>query len=51
MFRTALIVLWIVPFVVGCSEDPHVAKQRYLERGDHYAAEGKVQARGIPLDF
>ena len=44
----ALITVSIVTsLLAGCHVDPNVAKQKYLESGKRYAAEGKYQEAGI----
>lgn len=51
MRRSVVVGLWLacslLVFLVGCSRDPNVRKQKYLESGDRYFAEGKYHEAAI----
>src|ERR1700677_294418 len=42
-----IIVLAIASLLTGCSRDPNVRKQKYLESGDRYFAKGKYREAAI----
>ncbi|MGB8832322.1 MAG: tetratricopeptide repeat protein [Candidatus Sulfotelmatobacter sp.] len=45
--RLSVIVFAIALFLTGCSRDPNVRKQKYLESGDRYFAKGKYREAAI----
>ncbi len=46
-FLWVVVVLITVAFVAGCHSDPNVKKQKYLESGKRYSAEGKYREAAI----
>ena len=42
MLRPSYVLLLLSLVIVGCSQDPQVAKARYVESGDRYASEDKL---------
>ena len=52
MSRSVVVRLFLVGFLItalftGCSRDPNVRKQKYLESGDRYFAQGKYREAAI----
>jgi len=45
--RLSVIVFAIASLLTGCSHDPNVRKQKYLESGDRYFAKGKYREAAI----
>jgi tetratricopeptide (TPR) repeat protein len=45
--RLSLVGLLIATFFTGCSRDPNVRKQKYLESGDRYFAKAKYREAAI----
>ena len=47
IFRALVILGFLAAFVTGCSRDPNVRKQKYLESGERYFAKGKYREAAI----
>src|SRR5581483_416100 len=45
--RTFLLLILAAGFLVGCSRDPNVRKQKYLESGERYFKKGKYREAAI----
>ena len=47
IFRALVTLGFLAAFVTGCSRDPNVRKQKYLESGERYFAKGKYREAAI----
>jgi len=45
--RLFLVCFLIAALFMGCSRDPNVRKQKYLESGDRYFAKGRYREAAI----
>src|ERR1700685_1284653 len=47
LVRLFLVVFFITTLLTGCSRDPNVRKQKFLESGDRYFNQGKYREAAI----